>query len=136
MSGQLIYSDRKDWIGRPVKTGERIMEIADVSKVVIRVDLPVAEVISFYPGARVRLFLDSDPLNPVEARLRQAGYQAKERAGVGLVYKIIAEIKSKGGKKLPRIGLRGTAQVFGRTVFLGYYLFRKPIAAFRQKFGF
>ena len=37
--------------------------------------------------------------------------------------------------KLPRIGLRGTAKVYGSKVSLFYYLFRKPITFMRQLIG-
>ncbi len=134
-SGLLIYSDRKDWIGRPVRTGERVMEIATVSQVSIRIDLPVGDAISLEKGARVHLYLDANPLSAITARIRHASYLAEERPGVGLVYKVIADIEDNKGAVVPRIGLRGTAKIFGRKVFLGFYLFRKPISTLRQYFG-
>lgn len=133
-SGLLIYSGRRDLIGKPVKTGERVMEIADTGKVTIRIDLPVADAIALQNGAKVRLFLDANPLNALTARLRHASYSAREVAGVGLVYRIIADIEGTA-KVPPRIGLRGTAQIFGDKVSLGFYLFRKPISAVRQYLG-
>ena len=36
----------------------------------------------------------------------------------------------------PRIGLKGTAKVFGERVSLFYYLLRRPLAAARQFVGF
>jgi len=135
-SGQLIYTDRKDWIGKPVKTGERVMEIADVKRVVLRIDLPVADAISLLEKAEVRLFLDADPLKALSAKLRHASHLAVEQPGIGLVYRIVADLEPEAGAAVtPRIGLRGTAQIFGDKVFLGFYLFRKPISAVRQYFG-
>ncbi len=136
-SGQLIYTDRKDWIGKPVRTGERVMEIANVKRVELRIDLPVADAISLATGADIRLFLDADPLNAMSAKLRHASFFAVEQPGVGLVYRVMADFAFDGpGKIVPRIGLRGTAQIFGEKVFLGFYLFRKPISSIRQYFGF
>lgn len=135
-SGQLIYTDRKDWVGKPVRTGERVMEIADVNKAVLRIDLPVADAITLSRGADVRLFLDANPLKAVTARLRHASYQAEELPGVGLIYRVIADLKpGRKDEVKPRLGLRGTAQIYGEDVFLGFYLFRKPISAVRQYFG-
>ena len=37
---------------------------------------------------------------------------------------------------MPRIGARGTAQVFGATVPLAFFLLRRPIAFARQTLGF
>ncbi len=136
-SGQLIYTDRKNWIGKPVRTGERVMEIADVKRVVLRIDLPVAEAINLRNGADVRLFLDANPLKALSAKLRHASYFAVEQPGVGLVYRVVADLEVGRERKIvPRIGLRGTAQIFGEQVFLGFYLFRKPISSVRQYFGF
>ena len=39
-------------------------------------------------------------------------------------------------KRLPRLGLRGTARLEGRRVLLAYWLFRRPISALRQFIGF
>ena len=36
---------------------------------------------------------------------------------------------------IPRIGLRGTAKVYGEKVSLFYYLFRRPITYLRQHLG-
>ena len=135
--GQLIYTDRRDWIGKPVRTGEQVMEIANTAQVVLRIDLPVADAISLTSGAKVRLFLDANPLKALSAKLRHASYFATEQPGVGLVYRVTADLQEDEKSEIvPRIGLRGTAQIFGREVFLGFYLFRKPISTVRQYFGF
>lgn len=39
------------------------------------------------------------------------------------------------GTAPPRIGLRGTAKIYGDRVALIYYLLRRPLAAARQFFG-
>jgi hypothetical protein len=49
-----------------------------------------------------------------------------------LSYKLGASFE---GKKPPRIGLRGTAKVYGSRVFLFYYVLRKPITFVRQLIG-
>ncbi len=146
-SGLLIYSNKKDWLGKPVRTGERIMEIADRDHVQIRIDLPVGDVIGLQKNARVRFFLDANPLEPLAAKVVRASYRAKDVPGIGLVYQIVAALdetldetlgeplEPATRSKKPRIGLRGTAQILGETVFLGFYLFRKPISAARQYMG-
>jgi hypothetical protein len=49
-----------------------------------------------------------------------------------LSYKISASFE---GEEIPRIGLRGTAKIYGSRVTLFYYLFRKPITFVRQLIG-
>ncbi|MGI2034540.1 efflux RND transporter periplasmic adaptor subunit [Rhizobium panacihumi] len=133
VDGVAIYTDKRDWIGRPVTTGERIMEVADPSRMQLRIDVPVADAIAVAPGASVRAFLDSDPLRPAKATVVSASFEARMVEGDKLAYRIYAELEEQ--PQGMRLGIRGTAQVYGDRVFLGYYLFRKPIALMRQKFG-
>lgn len=133
-SGLLLYSDPSDWEGRPVKVGERVMEIVSPDKAHTRINLPVADAIVIEPGAGVEVFLDIDPLEPRQAALTSASYVAEKTAEGALAFPVEAEFT--GGQKLPRIGLKGTAKVYGQRTTLFYYLFRRPISAARQYFGF
>ncbi len=132
--GVVIYSDRSEWIRRPVKTGEKVMEIADPARVVFRIDLPVKDAIAIRPGGRVRVFLDADPLHAIAARVRTASFHAEEAPGGILAYRILAEPEKDAAARL-RIGFRGSAQLFGERASLGFYLLRRPIAAVRQFLG-
>ena len=134
VSGVLIYSDKNDIEGRPVVTGETIMEIADPKSVALEVDLPVADAIVLKPGAYVRVFLDADPLKPLDARLVKGSYHAQIQPSGALVYKLRAEFAADMSD-VPRIGARGAAQVYGETTTLAFFLFRRPIAALRQQLG-
>lgn len=135
-SGFVIFADKDTWTGRPVSTGERIMRIADPSKVEISINLPVSDAIVLEDGARVQLYLDSDPLKPVHAKLLSASFHAQpDQEGV-LSYRVRAKFDGKDERGVPRIGLRGTAKVYGDDVSLGYYLFRKPLSAIRQWTGY
>ncbi len=153
-TGVAVYADRKEWFGKPVSTGQRILEIADPRRVEVRVDLPVSDAVPIGAGARVRVFLDSDPLNPVEAQVSSATPLARlTEAGV-LAHRVTARLAASAGDgagglrgavgegaeappdaRLPRLGMRGTAQIFGERVPLGLFLFRKPLAWARQKAG-
>jgi HlyD family secretion protein len=134
-SGIAVFGDKRELNGRPVATGERIMEIADPNQLEIRIDVPVGDVIVLTPGARVKTFLDSDPLNPKEAVVIRADYQAKIRETGLLAFRVIAQFTPSHDATVPRLGIRGTAQIYGADVPLGFALFRRPIAAFRQWTG-
>jgi len=132
-TGLLIYADKSTWVGRPVRTGEQIMQIADPKKIQLKISLPVKDAIVLLPGAEIRIFLDNDPLNSIPAVLRYASYQAELTPGDILAYKIIADVNSD--TDIPRIGLQGTAKIYGERLSLFYYLFRRPIATLRQYLG-
>jgi hypothetical protein len=131
--GILLYSDKERWIGRPVKTGERILQIVDPLQVIARIDVAVADAIVLERNAGVRMFLDASPLTSFPARLVSESYHAEPNSTQQLVYRLFAEID--GTSESLRIGARGTAQLLGSRVPLAYYLFRRPISAFRQRVG-
>jgi multidrug resistance efflux pump len=132
--GLAIFSSRKDWEGKPVIQGERIIEIADPNRIEFGIDLSVKDAIVLNDGAEVKIFLDSDPLHAVKATLTRASYHAQPSAASGLSFMLFAKL-NENSENLPRIGYRGTAQVYGKSTFLGFYLFRRPIAALRQMIG-
>jgi multidrug resistance efflux pump len=131
--GVAIFTDPNEWIGRPVRTGERVMQVADPGDTRLRIDLPVADAIQLAPGARVTLFLDVAPLERVPARLAQASYEAATTPDDQLAYRVYADFAP--GTPPQRPGLKGTAKLFGAEVPLALYLFRRPLAAARQWLG-
>jgi len=132
--GLAVYTDKRDWIGKPVSAGETILQIADPQKVQFSIDLPVRESLVLNDGARVKVFLDSDPLNPLEAKLTEASYQALRDKRDILSHRLAGEM-SDPQQVLPRIGVQGTAQIYGDKAPLIYVLLRKPIASLRQFTG-
>ena len=131
--GVVIFSDKRDWIGRPVSIGERVMEVADPTRVQLRIDVPVADAIAVKNGARVSAFLDSDPLHPVEAKTLSSSFDPQMIEGNILAYRVYAGFDATADSL--RLGIRGTSQIFGEKVPLAYYLFRRPIAVIRQRLG-
>jgi multidrug resistance efflux pump len=131
-AGIAIFGDADDWSGRPVTTGERVMEIADPSRVKLRVELAVDDAIALSESARIRVFLDADPLNAIEAKMMSASFYAEPTPDGRLAYRVDARFVDDAA---PRIGLRGTAQLYGDRVPLYFYLLRRPISAVRQSLG-
>ena len=85
--------------------------------------------------ALVRVFLDTDPLNPVRARLVRADKRATVRENQTLAFRLVAEAEDPLVSSRLLLGARGTAQVYSDNVPLGFYLFRLPISAVRQWIG-
>jgi len=102
--GIAIFSDKSDWEGKPVSAGQAIVSVADPDKVEMSIDLPIKESIVLSKGARVKIFLDSDPLNPLEAELTDASYQAQPDKRDILSYRLKARLTDEGDLQ-PRIGL-------------------------------
>lgn len=131
--GLAVFADREEWTGRPVRTGERILRLADPAKIELRIDVAPSDAGILTPGARVVFFLDAEPLRPLSARLARASYETARTAEGTLAHRAIAELDD--GETPPRIGLKGTAKIEGEDVPLALYLFRRPLAALRQYLG-
>jgi len=132
-AGVAIFSDVHDWIGRPVALGEKILLLADPERVELEIHLPVADLIELTDGAEAVMFLNVEPQHPLDAKVYSVSYQAELGADNVLFYKVKAHIGE--AKPAPRIGLKGTAKLYGQRVTLFYYLFRRPLAALRQWLG-
>lgn len=132
-AGIAVFSDVNDWIGKPVTVGERILMVADPSDVELEIQLPIADAINLEPDSNVQFFLNVDPAAPVSARLYFAAYQAEVTPDDILAYRLKARFKQ--ADVLPRIGLKGTAKVFGSRVPFVYYVLRRPLAVLRQWMG-
>lgn len=132
--GIAVFTDRKSLTGRPVATGERILEIADPLRVEARIDLAVPDAIALKAESAVKLFLDVDPLRPWAGTVTRSDYRARPTESDVLAYRTFAALSAEE-RPPPRIGLRGTAQVYGDDVALAVFLFRRPISAMRQWMG-
>nr|WP_235775061.1 HlyD family efflux transporter periplasmic adaptor subunit [Pectobacterium brasiliense] len=130
--GIAVFADGDRLRGKPVRTGERLMELANPQQAELKIELDVGDAIQFPVEADVALFLDSDPLKRHDATLQRIAYEAALTDRSTLAYRLDARFIADA----PRIGLRGTAKVYGEYVPLGVYLFRRPVAALRKTVGF
>lgn len=135
--GVIVFGDANDWIGKPVATGERVALLADPGDAGVLVWLPVADAINLEAGAEVRLFLQVAPLTPIDGTLSQTSYQAVDSPEGIAAYRLRARFADDDpdAARLARIGLKGTAKIYGRRAPLAYYLFRRPLAALREWTG-
>ena len=130
--GIAIVNKKNNWQGRPVSVGEKIITIANPEKVEFLIWLPVKDSLIIKENTDVKVFLDINPIKPLKGKLKRASYQSSLSPEEVLSYQISASFESE---EIPRIGLRGTAKIYGSRVTLFYYLFRKPITFVRQLIG-
>ena len=95
--------------------------------------LPVADAIALEVGAPVKLYLSAHPLSSIEGKVTETSYQAVTTPEGIAAYRLRATIDDTGSEA--RLGLRGTAKVYGGWTVLGYYLLRRPLAALRAWSG-
>ncbi|MEN0613702.1 HlyD family efflux transporter periplasmic adaptor subunit [Klebsiella indica] len=131
--GVAIFDDVSDLIGRSVSVGERIMMVANPRDTELEIQLPAADAIALSQDAEVRLFLNVAPGSPQPARLTQIGYRASLTAESVMAYRLRARFLQDD--PVLRVGLKGTARVYGQRTVLIAYLLRKPWSALRVWLG-
>ena len=133
INGVAIVENTLDWQGKPVNVGEKIMTIADPNLVEFLIWLPVKDSIIINNKAKVKIFLDINPINSLKGKVLRASYKPYLSPSEVLSYKLVSSLNEN--QETPRLGLRGTAKIYGSRVTLFYYLFRKPITYMRQFIG-
>ena len=131
--GVVIVDRKSDWQGKPVAVGEKILTIADPNNIEFLIWLPVKDSIVINQDANTSIFLDINPMSSYKGNIIRSTYEPELSPEEVLSYKLISSFK--GNRDTPRIGLRGTAKVYGNRTILFYYLFRKPITFIRQLIG-
>ena len=135
-SGVAVLDDPNTWKGRPVKVGERIMLLASPDNIELEIMLAVKDSIALQKDALVKVFFDHSPLEVWEGRIRHASYEPERTPQEQMAYRLVASLENNDETmELPRIGMRGTAKVYGDSVSLFFLLFRRPITSVRQWLG-
>lgn len=128
-AGIVLFDDPSEWIGRPVQTGERIMQVAAPDDVEIEAWLPIGDAIPLADNAPLHLYLATTPLSPLSGTVRYMGHRAVARPDGTYAYRVRARLDAPSGQ---RIGLKGTAKLGGERVPLIYWMLRRPLASIRQ----
>jgi len=115
-----------------VSNGEAILRIAEPTRVLLRLHAPLAHGEALREGARVRMVLDTDPVDPLEAELVRASYRATSTPEGGMAFEAHASLTKD---ELPRIGARGVAKIYGEKAPIAYFLARRPLTLARQMTG-
>lgn len=127
--GVAVYDDPHQWIGRPVTLGERIMVVAPPQSSDLDISVPIADVVTFDTGADVTFFPNVTPDQPWRGHLRYASYSSAPSPDGVLSYQFRARLDDPQGGL--RLGLKGTAKVFGPREPFALWALRRPIAIAR-----
>ncbi|MEO5329989.1 MAG: efflux RND transporter periplasmic adaptor subunit [Magnetococcus sp. THC-1_WYH] len=131
--GLALFGSAEEWVGQPVRVGQRIMVVADPDKVAIAMDLSIHDAVTMKTGGAFLLFLDSDPLHPRAGQVVHVSYEANVTPEGVVAFAVRGHLTD--GRPPPRIGLRGKVRLFGEDTSLFFLLFRRPLSALRQFVG-
>ncbi|MFN3713107.1 MAG: efflux RND transporter periplasmic adaptor subunit [Alcanivoracaceae bacterium] len=132
-TGVVTFTDVNDIVGRPVDTGQRVMTVSDPGMTRLKILLPVDDAIALDLGAEVVFYPSTNPLNRYLAELQSASYEPVTGADQVLGFTLLAGFREENH---PRLGLRGTAKIYGGRAPLIYHALRKPLSWLRRTIGF
>lgn len=130
----IVMLDNPDaWRGKPVQVGEKILSVDDPTKTKLKIWIPEDDNVILNPDNLVKIYLNIDPEDSYYAILT---YIANESSiNDEHLPSFVAEAKWKEQPEGVKLGLKGTAILYGEKVSLFYYLIRKPWAKVRNFFG-
>lgn len=128
-TGVAVFDDPNDWLGRPVKQGEKILAIAEPKSVELEVRLPMDDIIELNTGDKILFFSNVAPNQPLSARLAYFSYRASPTPAQVMAYRLKAKFTEQNN--LPRLGYHGTAKLYGTRRPFIFWLLRKPIRTVR-----
>ncbi|TAK99135.1 MAG: HlyD family efflux transporter periplasmic adaptor subunit [Rhodospirillaceae bacterium] len=129
-TGLVVMTDPENWVGRPVETGEHVLDVANPAVVEARLSLPVNDAIEVLPGASVDIYMNDDPVRSLQATVIRTNYSPEETPDGKLVFRISADFLKDVPQ--PKIGFQGTARIKTGRIPLAIYLLRRPLGIVRQ----
>lgn len=134
-AGVVMLDNPEEWRGKPVKIGEKILTIADPTHTKIRIWISEDDNVPIDFKHPVKIFLNITPEKSYYASLVYiSSYTHLTEKGVN---SFIAE--AEWTDKQPedvKLGLKGTAILYGEDVSIFYWIIRKPWGYVRHFFTF
>lgn len=129
-----IKGEPNDWEGRPVMIGERIMTLINPDSSKVRINLPQDDNIDFDKDTLVKIVLNTESGTTRFGKLIYISRHAEnDPQGIS---GFIAEAEWDVPPDDIRMGVKGSAIIYGEKVPLAYWLLRRPIATIRRYVGF
>ena len=136
--GVALYSREQDWLGRAVRTGDPIMEIAVDAERRFEAWVAVGDAIELAAGDEAKFFPDAFPLDAMRGTVRSTSFFARRTPTDTLAYRVVADLDAPDATSDAsdaRLGMKGSVRLYGERVSLGYYLLRRPLATTRRVLG-
>jgi HlyD family secretion protein/Biotin-lipoyl like len=131
--GVVMLNNPDSWRGKPVQVGEKILSINDPKDTKVKIWIPEDDNVVLDPEKPIKVFLNVSPETSYAANLV---YIANESTlSDEHLPSYAAEAKWVEQPDDIKLGLKGTAILYGDRVSLLYYIFRKPWAKIRSIIG-
>lgn len=130
----IVMSDNpENWRGKPVQVGEKILSINNPSDTKIRIWIPESDNIVLEKDKPIKIILNIEPETSHAATI----YYIANESTMSSDYlpSFVAEAHWVKQPENIKLGLKGTAILYGQNVSLFYYLIRKPWSKVRNFLG-
>lgn len=133
ISGKVEIEKPEQWRGKNVDVGEKVMTVYNDKNTFIKIQIPYDDRIDFDWDRPIKVFLNPTPEKSYPARLTYISSFTIVTEKQTIVFLAEAEWIEKNNLK---VGLKGSAILYGDKVPLIYWLLRKPLNTFREIIGF
>jgi hypothetical protein len=133
-NGVATVDNPDEWRGKPVKIGEKVMIISNPKETKLRLWIPEDDNIIFDEKKPIAVYLNIDPDTRLNAHIDFVSNESTINDKNMTTF--IAEARWDKQPEDVKLGLKGTAVLYGEKVSLFYYIFRKPWAHLRSMLGF
>lgn len=131
--GMVLFKDKNDLIGKPVKIGESIMRVVNLDSSIIEIWLDVNDSMKLKKGMDVYYYSNSAPFRARAAKLNYFSYEAYITPQGNIAFRLLAKLDNQQSELI--VGDHGKVKIYGsKKIFLGQFIFQKPIASLRQWF--
>lgn len=130
-AGIVIMDAPDDWRGRPVSTGDKVMMISNPSEIKVKMWVPESSKVIINPDKPIAIILTSYPVRTYHAKITSIANQSV--LSPSNVPSVVVDADWNG--PLPpevKLGLKGTAILYGENVTLFYYIIYRPLEAVRK----
>lgn len=133
IEGVAVIDNPETWHGKPVKIGEKILLIADPNQTKIRFWVPEGDNVVLDYKKPITVFLNKDPEKNREAKIIYIS--SYTHVTDRNVVSFVGEAEWTEPPTDIKLGLKGTAILYGENVTLFYWIIRKPLAYLRWTLG-
>jgi hypothetical protein len=133
--GVVMLKDPEEWRGRPVRVGERILKISNPDDTQLRIWLPEGDNVQLDRDKNIKVIMNVSPEKSYLAKLNYVADYSEINDQQLPSFVAEADWENKENSSL-KLGLKGTAILYGDDVTLFYWIVRKPWATLRGFFGF
>ena len=131
--GIVMVDSPEGWRGKPVNIGERILTINNPENTKVRIWIPENDNVELDPELPIKIFLNISPESSLKGKVSYiSSYSKINEKGIP---SFEAEAEWGDDTQKVKMGLKGSAILYGETVSLFYWIIRRPWASIRNFIG-